>query len=469
MIFNSYAFIVFLTVTLAVYNLIPSNYRAAFLLMAGYFFYAYSDWHNVAILLGVTLSTFLFGKAIGATRKYLIIIVSIIITISPLLLWKTGQLSESLSNRDVAGFIIPIGLSFYTLQAIGYLLDVFRQRVKPESRLSSIALYLAFFPIMLAGPIERAGRLLPQLDSMSRTRQIEAYFAIKQLLWGFFCKLIIADKLALISSDILGKPEQNSAAILLIGLIVYSFQIYFDFYGYSTIAIATARLFGVQVMANFKHPFLASSLVEFWHRWHISLSTWFRDYVYLPIAYKCRPIYSFTVIVLLVFVLIGIWHGTSPNFVIWGGAHGVLYVVGRVTVGFRRRLWRLMFHGNFQRLRRGIQAVFVFLLVSLTWVFFAVQRLKDAISVLRRVFSMDLLSSLGTIGQIFMRPDYTSYISCAILFFIIDSLGVIRGVIETVPMSKAEIVRELVLINSLVVFMLLTGDIGSRGFIYMQF
>jgi D-alanyl-lipoteichoic acid acyltransferase DltB (MBOAT superfamily) len=437
--------------------------------MAGYFFYAYSDWHNVAILLGVTLSTFLFGRAIGATRKYLIFIVAIIITISPLLLWKIGQLSESLSNRDVAGFIIPIGLSFYTLQAIGYLLDVFRQRVKPESRLSSIALYLAFFPIMLAGPIERAARLLPQLDSMSRTRQIEVYFAIKQLLWGFFCKLVIADKLALISSDIFGRTEQSSAAILLIGLLMYSFQIYFDFYGYSTIAIATARLFGVQVMENFKHPFLASSLVEFWHRWHISLSTWFRDYVYLPIAYKFKPIYSFTLVVLMVFVLIGLWHGTSPNFVIWGGVHGVLYIVGRLTVRFRRRLWRSVLHGNFQQLLRGIQAVFVFVLVSLTWVFFAVPGLKDAIAVLRRVFSGDLLSTLGSIGGVFMRFDYVSYVACAIIIFIIDSLGIIRAVIETVPVNKTEITKELVVINSFAILMLLTGDIGSRGFIYLRF
>jgi len=469
MIFNSYAFIVFLAVTLAVYNLIPSNFRALFLLIAGYFFYAYSDWHNIPILLGVTFSTFLFGKAIASRRKHLLLIVAIVITISPLLLWKIGQLIGTVSNRTVAGFIIPIGLSFYTLQAVGYLLDVFWQRVKPMNRLPSIALYLAFFPIMLAGPIERAGRLLPQLDSMPRTKQTEAYFAIKQLFWGFFCKLVIADKLAIISSDILGKPEQGSAAILLVGLIVYSLQIYFDFYGYTTIAIATARLFGVQVMANFKHPFLAPSLVEFWHRWHISLTTWFRDYVYLPIAYKCRPIYSFTVVVLLVFVLSGIWHGASPNFVIWGGVHGVLYIVGRWTVETRRHLWQSVLHGKFQKLRRGIQAIFVFLLVSLTWVFFTVPRVEDAITVLRRIFSWDIFLSFSTIGRMFMRSDYLSYISCAILFFIIDSLGIIRVVVETVPMSKTEIIRELVVVNSLAVLMLLIGDIGSRSFIYLRF
>lgn len=469
MIFNSYAFIVFLAVILAVYNLIPASYRASFLLIAGYFFYAFSDWHNVLILLGVTFSTFLFGKAIAARRKYLLVIVAIIITISPLLLWKIGQLIGSVSNRDVAGFIIPIGLSFYTLQAGGYLLDVFWQRVKPESRLSSIALYLAFFPIMLAGPIERAGRLLPQLKSMSRTQKTEAYFAIKQLLWGFFCKLVIADKLALISSDILRMPEQSSTLALLIGLIVYSFQIYFDFYGYTTIAIATARFFGVQVMANFKHPLLASSLVEFWHRWHISLTTWFRDYVYLPIAYKCKPIYSFTVVVLLVFILSGIWHGTSPNFILWGGVHGLLYIVGRLTVRIRNRMWRSAFHGNFQRLRHGIQTVFVFLLISLTWVFFTVPGLKDPIAVLQRIFSRDLLLSFGTISGMFMRVDYMSYILCAIFFFIIDSLGIISAVVEKVPVSKTEIVRELVVINSLAVLMLLIGDIGSRSFIYMQF
>ena len=469
MIFTSYEFIVFLAVTLTAYNLVPSNYRARVMLIAGYFFYAYSDWHNIAVLVGVTVSTFLFAKSFRAERKILLVIVAIIITISPLLLWKIGQLSNSAANRNLTGFIIPLGLSFYTLQAVGYLIDVYWKRVKPENRFSSVALYLAFFPIMLAGPIERAGRLIPQLDSMSRTQKTEAYLAIKQLLWGFFCKLVVADKLAMISSEIFSKPEQSSTPTLLVGLIVYSFRIYFDFYGYSTIAIATARLFGVEVMANFKNPLLASSLVEFWHRWHISLTTWFRDYVYLPVAYKFRPIYSFTVVVLVVFVLSGMWHGTSPNFIIWGGVHGVLYIVGRLTAGYRGRLWRSAFGDHLRQLRRGMQAILIFLLVSLSWVFFVVPGLKSASEILRRIFSWELMSSFGMIAKVFSRADYACYLLCALLFFTIDSLGIIRLVIEKVPVNKWEFTRELVVINSLAVSVLLIGDIGARSFIYLQF
>jgi len=469
MILTSYEFMVFLAVTLTAYNLAPSNNRARVMLIAGYFFYAYSDWHNIAVLVGVTVSTFLFGKTFRPGKKILLVVVAIIITISPLLLWKFGQLGNSAANRSVTGFIIPVGLSFYTLQAVGYLLDVYWKRVKPENRLSSVALYLAFFPIMLAGPIERAGRLIPQLGSMSRTHKTEAYLAIKQLLWGFFCKLVVADKLAIISGEILGKPEQSSAAALLVGLIVYSFRIYFDFYGYSTIAIATARFFGVEVMANFKNPLLASSLVEFWHRWHISLTTWFRDYVYLPIAYKFRPIYSFTVVVLVVFVLSGMWHGTSPNFIIWGGVHGVLYIVGRLTAGFRGRLWRSAFGDHLRQLRRGMQAILIFLLVSLSWVFFVVPGLKSASEILRRIFSWELMSSFGMIAKVFSRADYACYLLCALLFFTIDSLGIIRLVIEKVPVNKWEFTRELVVINSLAVSVLLIGDIGARSFIYLQF
>jgi len=469
MIFTSYEFIVFLAVTLAVYNIAPSNYRTRILFIAGYIFYASSDWHHIAVLGGVTVSAFLFGRVLRAEKHVLLLTVAIIITGLPLLLWKIGQISESLADRSAIGFIIPLGLSFYTLQAVGYLLDVYWKRVKPEPRLSSVALFMAFFPIMSAGPIERAGRLIPQLDSMSKTDKTEAYLAIKQLLWGFFCKLVIADKLAIISSDIFGKSAHSSAAVLLMGLFIYSVRIYFDFYGYSIIAIAAARLFGVEVMANFKHPLLASSLVEFWHRWHISLTTWFRDYAYLPIAYKFRPIYSFTIVALMVFVLSGIWHGTSLNFIIWGGVHGVLYILGRLTAGYRRRLWRLAFHSHLRLLQRGIQTTFVFLLVSLTWVFFAVPGIRNASGILRRIFSWELIASFGTIVEVFSRHDYTYYLLCAVLFFMIDSLGIIRLVTDKVPANKYELTRELVVINSLAVSVLLIGDIGVRRFIYMQF
>jgi D-alanyl-lipoteichoic acid acyltransferase DltB (MBOAT superfamily) len=469
MIFTSLEFIVFLAVTLLVYNLIPSDIRARFLLVAGYFFYSFSGWQNIGILLAVTLSVFLFGKVLGSFRKNSLLILAVAITIAPLILWKSGVIGGGQTNNGFVRFVIPIGLSFYTLQAIGYLLDVFKQRVRPADGFVSLALFMAFFPIMLAGPVERAGRLIPQLASLSKTRNSEIYIAVKQLLWGFVCKLIVADKLAIISADILNRPGQKSPPTLLIGLFLYSIQIYFDFYGYSTIALAAARLFGVQVMVNFNHPFLASTLVEFWHRWHISLSTWFRDYVYLPLAYKFKPAYSFTIVVFLVFILSGIWHGTSLGFIIWGGVHGFLYIFGRLSHRFRGRLWRSIARGKIIKVRRPMQAAYVFILVSLAWVFFASPRIGEAATILRRIFSWELFATLGTIGSTILREDYMLYIACAIILFALDSLGVVQAVVTKVPTNRREIGQELVLINGFVLLLLLIGDIGAKGFYYMQF
>jgi alginate O-acetyltransferase complex protein AlgI len=260
-----------------------------------------------------------------------------------------------------------------------------------------------------------------------------------------------------------------TCSILLIGLFIYSFQIYFDFYGYSSIAIASARLFGVNVIPNFNHPYLASSLVGFWQKWHISLSSWLRDYVYLPIAYKMKPIFSFSIAILLVFIVSGAWHGMTMNYLVWGAIHGTLIVVGQLTKKRRHQIWKNTLKGRLSRVRHTLQIVWVFLLVSLAWVFFVVPQLKNAFNVLTRIIIWDHGSISNSVGNILFRPEFAAYILCVIIFFTIDSLGVVTSVVESVPESKKKIFRELLLINSFIVLIILFGDIGTQNFIYLRF
>lgn len=466
MILTSYAFIIFLSITLGVYNLVPASTRASLLLLAGYVLYSGFGWKNVAILVAITLCTYLFGVALGRHKSALVLLLAVISSAAPLLFWKTERFLENGGNPTFSGFAIPIGLSFFTLQAIGYLLDVYWRRIPAQSSLFVLALFLAFFPIMLAGPIERGGKLMPQLTSLPKTSPAGLFFAAKQLLWGFFCKLVIADKVGLIASDLMHRPED--ALSLAGGLVVYSFQIYFDFYGYAIIAQGTARLFGISIIANFNHPYLARSLADFWHRWHISLSTWFRDYIFLPIAYRCN-LAACSVVMVLVFILSGFWHGASFNFLLWGGMHGLLYVVGRFTEKPRNRFWCAIFRGRCQQFRFSIQALCTFSLVSLAWIFFVIPDTHSALETLGLLFVGSWSIRDSMVATLLQRPDFAWYGFCATLFFALDSAGIIQAVVERKPQTGRQLVQELLIINCLVVLLVLIGEIGARGFIYMQF
>jgi D-alanyl-lipoteichoic acid acyltransferase DltB (MBOAT superfamily) len=368
-----------------------------------------------------------------------------------------------------ASFAFPLGLSFYTLQATGYVLDVYRQRFVAERNFLTVALYLAFFPIIQSGPIERAGSLFPQLSGLRRTDPLAAFLAGKQILWGFFCKLVIADKIAIIVSDIFSKAGEQRSPVLAFGLGIFALQLYFDFYGYTSIAIGVARLFGIQINPNFNHPYMAISLRDFWHRWHMSLSTWLRDFVYLPLGGSKSAKMRYIAIVVLVFVVSGLWHGFSANFLTWGIIHAVLYLFGRMTTTLRERFWKSTLRPKPQWLRHSMQRITVFLLVSLLWVFFLVPTWSEALTILRGICAIEMAGSGNAILRLFGRPDYLAYIFWTIAFFAADSVGVIGCVIDKVPERKSEIVRELAVLNCLAILLILTGDIGSKGFFYMYF
>src|SRR4051812_5059505 len=278
--------------------------------------------------------------------------------------------------------ILPIGLSFHTFQAMSYTIEVYYGRQKAERHLGIYALYVMFFPQLVAGPIERPQNMLPQFHSDKHLDPWRVRDGLKQILWGLFKKACIADLLAPVVSTVYAAPRQYTGGILWVATVFFTIQIYCDFSGYSDIAIGTARILGYDLMTNFRQPYFARSIREFWSRWHISLSTWFRDYVYIPLGGSrvSRPRHYFNL--LFVFALSGLWHGAAWTFVIWGLLHGSYLVLGHMLAPLRARLHEVLRLERFPRLVSAAQIVFIWLLVAIGWVFFRAASATDAFHVL---------------------------------------------------------------------------------------
>jgi alginate O-acetyltransferase complex protein AlgI len=470
MTFATFSFVGFLVVVLAAYNTVTQRKRAVVLVVAGYVFCAFASWQAAIVLAAITGATYAFARALVKRPRRWLAIVGVIAILSPLILLKgLTQFGELMMAGNIASLAFPLGLSFYTLQAVGYVLDVYRQRFPAERNFLAVTLYLAFFPILQSGPIERAGGLIAQLFSLHRTEATIAFLAGKQILWGFFCKLVIADKIAIVVSDIFSRADEQRGPVLAVGLALFALQLYFDFYGYTNIAIGIARLFGIQITPNFNHPYLAISLQDFWHRWHISLSTWFRDFVYLPLGGRKNRNIRFAAIVVFVFVLSGLWHGLTVNFLAWGIIHALLYLAGRMTAPFREKSWELVLGDRMRWLRCSVQRITVFVLVALLWVFFLVPTWPQAMMILRSICNLEWMGSGLAFVRIFGRLDFFVYILWAVVFFAADSAGIIGCVLDKIPKHRLEIARELAVLNCLAILLILTGDIGSKGFIYMYF
>ena len=272
----------------------------------------------------------------------------------------------------VLSLLLPVGISFYTFQAIGYTIDVYRGDIPAEHHIGKYAAFVAFFPQLVAGPIERTRNLLPQLKEERFFDYGQATYGLKLMAWGYFKKMVVADTLALYVDKIYGDMHFFSGFARLTVIFFFSIQIYCDFSGYSDIARGTAKLFGVELMENFKSPYFSTSVREFWRRWHISLSTWFRDYVYIPLGGNRVSRLRNAVNVMITFLLSGLWHGASLTFVMWGGLHGGLQVVEKQVDAHKNKKEKK------QKVPYGIKVIFNFIIISVLWVFFRAVNFKDA-------------------------------------------------------------------------------------------
>ncbi len=397
MLFNSFAFAIFLPIVFGLYWLLPHRFRWGLLLAASYYFYMSWNVRYVGLILFTTvvsyLSAIMLERTKSARGKRGILAGALLACLGVLFVFKYFNfVSRSVSDfcRMISipmhpvtlKLMLPVGISFYTFQTLSYVIDVYRGDVRAERNFGIYATFVSFFPQLVAGPIERSGNLLHQVREEHVFDYSQAVYGMKLLTWGFFKKLVVADNLAVYVDRIYNNLHFYHGLSLIMATVFFAFQIYCDFSGYSDIARGTAKLFGVELMVNFKSPYFSTSIKEFWSRWHISLSTWFRDYVYIPLGGNRvkRSRHYFNLVA--TFLVSGLWHGAEWTFVIWGGLHGLLQVLeqalhltGRKADGDER-------HGVKWWIRVGI----VFIAVCLAWVFFRADTLGDAVYLLTHMF-----------------------------------------------------------------------------------
>jgi alginate O-acetyltransferase complex protein AlgI len=399
MIFGSLEFYLFMLTVFPLWLMWPPEKRWLLLLLASYLFYFFwKPWF--AVILGYcSLLSWLAGIAItensGINRKKAILAAAIILNLMPLFFFKYFNfINDSLLNFfKLTGIkyaiphldiLLPVGISFYTFQAISYCVDVYKEKIKAEPNIGIFALYLAFFPKLISGPIERGANLLPQLhqriffDSGRFLSGMELFF------WGVFKKMVIADRLGMYVDMVYSHPQDYWGRTAIIATWFFALQIYCDFSAYMDMAIGCGRIFGIELSRNFNFPYLAGSVAEFWQRWHITLTSWFRDYVYIPLGGNRLSSGRWFFNIMAVFLLSGLWHGAAWNFVWWGALHGLFYLFGKVTLQARGRLREIL--GIKGGLAAALQIFITFNLISLAWVFFRAATIDDAFCLIRHMF-----------------------------------------------------------------------------------
>lgn len=404
MLFNSIHFLFFLPPVVVAYFLLPNKWRWVLLLCASYYFYAVWEASYTIILVFSTVVDYISGWAIyktkSAKRKLIFLCLSLLVNLGLLFVYKYANFVFSTYNSlanifdtqpitTTFNLLLPVGISFYTFKSLSYIIDIYRGETKPEKNFGIFALYVSFFPALIAGPIDRAKHLLPQLTKSYSFDYDRVKNGLILALWGMFKKVVIADRLALFADTVYSSPQSFTGMPLVIGTVFYSFQIYCDFSGYSDIALGIAKVFGINLTLNFKRPYFAGSISEFWDRWHISLTSWFKQYVFIPLG-GSRVVFTRRLFnILIVFLISGLWHGANWTFVIWGAFHGGL-IVFSLVLGHKFSL-------NL-RLPHFVKVLSTFILVTFGWVFFRARSISEAFYVITNMLT-DWKSSALDLGQ----------------------------------------------------------------------
>jgi alginate O-acetyltransferase complex protein AlgI len=396
MLFNSITFLVFLLFTFIVYwksSCYSHRLGNAVLLASSYIFYGWWDWRFLILIILSSTTDFIIGRLLYKTnhngKRKRLLLLSIAANIGILFVFKyfnffidsigsiTGEIAKE-PNWSTLNIILPVGISFYTFQTLSYTIDIYKQKIKPTKSILTFFTFVAFFPQLVAGPIERAQRLIPQFEKKSTFSFSQASSGLKLMLWGLFKKMVIADQLSVIVNTVYANPENYNGLGIILATIFFGFQIYCDFSGYSDIAIGTARLFGIELMINFRTPYFAASIRDFWHRWHISLSTWFRDYIYIPLGGNQSNSIKWTGNILITFVVSGLWHGASITFIIWGFIHGILFILEQLISPL------IKVHS---KLKYILGLLITFSVVNFSWLFFRAESWTKVEVMLNNIFT----------------------------------------------------------------------------------
>ena len=398
MLFNSIEFIIFLPLVFGIYWLLRKSLRwqNMFVVAASYLFYGWWDWRFLLLIAFTTLCSYVSGRLQERTPRKWIMWANIILNLLILGLFKyydffaqsfADTFLRGHSDRLLLHLILPVGISFYTFQALSYSIDVYRRKLAPTRDIIAFFAYVSFFPQLVAGPIERATNLLPQFEKPRKFDYGVAVDGLRQMLWGFFKKMVVADSCANYVDTIFAHPDWYPGSSMPVAAILFSIQIYCDFSGYSDIAIGCAKLFGIKLMRNFNVPYFSRDIAEFWRRWHISLTTWFRDYIYIPLGGSRVPKMRVVLNTFIIFLVSGMWHGANWTFLAWGAFHALLFLP-LILLGKNRKYTDTVASGRaFPSLVELVKMITTFLLAALGWILFRADSIEDAWEYIKLMFT----------------------------------------------------------------------------------
>ncbi|NCE64341.1 MBOAT family protein [Pseudoflavonifractor sp. 524-17] len=490
MLFNSVDFLLFFPVVTLLYFLLPHEIRWIWLLGASYYFYM--CWNpKYALLMALSTGiTYLSGLLIaGAEReggekrrvrlRKLWVALSFLSNLAILFFFKywgffwdnvegTLGLAGIGLRRPAFDVMLPVGISFYTFQALSYTMDVYRGEVPAERNFFRYALFVSFFPQLVAGPIERSKNLLCQVRERHTFDANRARSGLLLMLWGYIQKMVIADRAAVVVNTVFDSYNQMPWWAILAGTVLFAVQIYCDFGGYSNLAIGAARVMGFRLMENFRQPYLSRSCGEFWRRWHISLSTWFRDCLYIPLGGNRKGKRRKYLNLLITFLASGLWHGASWNFVVWGGINGIYQIAGEVSRPAREKTWAALGLGRWKRLRGAVQVAVTFVLIDFAWLFFRAPSLLTALDILRHALTGGAAGavSLGLAG-----PELRVMLLSIVVLIGVDLAGTrvqIPAKIMALPLPVRWIIY-LAGIYAVLIFGMYGPGFSESQFIYFQF
>ena len=488
---STFLYLVFFFLTTLIHYFLPKRIRWVWLLIVSYLFCIYASPVFALVLLLVTAIAYVDGLLIARAGnrkgKLTALLLGMSAAVVPLFIAKYFNFSLSIIEdavRVLGGsvefvgldILLPLGISFYTFQALSYLMDIFNDVLKPERNFARFALYQAFFPKLIAGPIERGGALLPQLLEPKPFEYQRLLDGLVRIGWGFFKKLVVADRLGVIVNTVFSAPGDFHSPLIVLAVFAYSFQIYVDFSAYCDIAIGSAKILGIDLVENFNSPYFSRSITDFWRRWHISLTSWLRDYIFTPLNFMLRrkrsKIYQY-ILIILVFLVSGLWHGANYTFIIWGLLHGVYQVIEAATLKMRIRFAARFNIDRESFGHRFFEVAGTFLLVTFTWIFFRAQNIHEAGQIIKSIVTFEGITeqSAWTLPQLGLaQPDLLIMVFGLTIVVIVQVAGHKRNWISglnTQPLPFRWLVY-LSLIFAVIIFGYF-GIYTAESFIYAGF
>ena len=486
MLFNSLYFLLFFAITAVLYFVVPQKMKWLLLLAVSLYFYLCWNPVHIVILLIVTLISYFTAMYIRkdkAKGKKICIGVGTVLTLAFLVVYKYyGFVMDSIYAlldgfgiayvKQSISLSLPVGISFYTFKAVSYMVDVYRGKIYCRN-FAKYLLYVSFFPQLASGPIERSTNLIPQFDREHKFNSQTAEIGLRLMLLGYFKKMVVADNLSGIVAKAFSSPEGCTPFVLVFSACLYSIQILCDFSGYSDIAIGCTKVLGIDTMKNFDHPYFSKSIPEFWRRWHISLSSWFKDYLYIPLGGNRKGILRKYANLMIVFLVSGLWHGSSWNFVFWGFLHGIYQIISGLTVKLRGKFCEIIKITGFKKLHNTVKIVITFTLVTFAWIFFRADSIESGFTYIKCMFgnsggAFSFASVLAGVKMLFStKATLISFVAAMVPFIVYSFVDYFRPVGDII--DKRGVVFKVVFYALVTAYIVLFASTAVTDFIYIRF